>query len=248
MTAIIVFIAGLIIGSFLNVIIYRLPLAQSVIFPVSHCPHCRLKLAWYELIPLASYLLQQGKCRQCGMAVSASYLLVELLTGMIYLWAFQHYGFTVELVTALAFVSVLIPIIFIDLKHQIIPDTLNLTGVLLGLMTLPLREISVFNSLLAAVLGGTVLLLIAIISRGGMGGGDVKMMAWMGLFLGWKLTLLALFISFIVGGLGSLILILCGFVKRKDFIPFGPFLAVGGLTAYVFGYEILTWYFKTFIR
>jgi leader peptidase (prepilin peptidase)/N-methyltransferase len=169
------------------------------------------------------------------------------MTGVVYLFVFIHYGLTLGLIAALAFISVLIPIVFIDLKHQIIPDKLNLVGAILGLLILSFNDVSLFSSVLGSVAGGLIMLLIAIVSRGGMGGGDVKMMAMMGLFLGLKLTFLALFFSFVIGGLGSLLLILFGIKKRKDYIPFGPFLAIGGFAAYVFGIEILAWYFKTFM-
>jgi len=241
------FVFGLLIGSFMNVIIYRLPLGYSVVYPASRCPHCQHRLAWFELIPLLSYMLQLGKCRHCRVPISFRYPMVEFLTALIYLLCYIHYGLSSMLLVALVFVSVLLPIVFIDLQHQIIPDILNITGATFAFLILPLSDVSLLNSLTGALLGGAIMLIIAIISRGGMGGGDVKMVAMMGLFLGWKLTLLALFLSFVIGGLGSLLLILFRIKKRKDFIPFGPFLAIGGFTAYVFGTEILTWYFKAFI-
>jgi leader peptidase (prepilin peptidase) / N-methyltransferase len=233
-------------GSFLNVVICRMPANQSVIYPSSHCPICGYQLAWLELIPLVSYLLQRGTCRECAQPISIQYPLVELLTGLVYLFLYTQYGLSNQLLTAMIFASLLIPIIYIDLMYQIIPDTLNAAGAALGLLNLVVSHLTLTSALLGAVVGGSIMLVIAVISRGGMGGGDIKMVTVMGLFLGLKFTFVALFLSFIIGGLGSLLLIICGLKHRKDFIPFGPFLAIGGFAAYVFGNEILAWYFQRF--
>jgi leader peptidase (prepilin peptidase)/N-methyltransferase len=235
---------GLTIGSFLNVVIYRLPLGQSITFPPSHCPQCEQRLRWYELIPVISYMLQGGKCRSCRIAIPIRYPLVELLTGILYIMLYLHFGLSYKFFTAILFISVLIPIIFIDLQHQLIPDSLNVAGVILGISVLPWSDVSLTSAALGFLVGGGIMLLIAVISHGGMGGGDIKMMAMMGIFLGLKLTCLALFLSFIFGGVVSLIVILLGIKKRKDFIPFGPFLALGGFTSCGFGNEIIAWYIR----
>lgn len=240
-----IFIFGLIIGSFLNVVIYRVPLGQSIAYPPSHCPQCQQQLAWYQLIPVVSYLWQAGKCRQCGAPIALRYVLIELVTGFCFLGLYLYYGLTYQLLHALIFISILIPIVCIDYEHQIIPDSINLTGAILGLIIVPLTSLTYSNALLGVLVGGGVMLLIAVLSRGGMGGGDIKMMAMAGLFLGWPMTLMALFLSFVLGGIGSLVLLLTGIKKRKDAIPFGPFLAVGGFLAYVYGEEFLHWYLKT---
>lgn len=235
-------ILGIITGSFLNVVICRIPNNNSLIYPASHCPQCRQRLAWLELVPIFSYLWQRGKCRHCNTAISVQYPAVELATGLIYLWLYIHFGLTVKLAVALLFVSLLIPLVVIDLRHQIIPDSLNGLGAIAGFLTIVISGNAFLDAVTGAFIGGGIMLFIAIISRGGMGGGDIKMMAWLGLFLGWKLTLLALIIAFVTGGVGSLLLILLGIKKRKDFIPFGPFLALGGFAAYIFGERILHWY------
>lgn len=242
MTIFVIFLFGLTLGSFLNVVICRLPLGQSVLIPPSHCPQCKNRLSWVNLVPLVSYVVQGGKCCNCGKVISLQYPIVEMATGLIYVGLYIIFGLKIKLGVALLFASVLIPLVVIDLQQQIIPDQLNMTGAIAGLLAIVASDITFINALIGAFIGGGLMLLIAVISRGGMGGGDIKMMAWVGLFLGWKLTLLALFLSFLIGGLGSLILILFGIKKRKDFIPFGPFLAIGGFTAYAFGYEILAWY------
>ena len=242
------FLGGLIVGSFLNVVICRLPVGNSVVVPASNCPECRQRLAWFEMVPLLSYLGQRGKCRHCGQAIPLQYPLVELATGVSYLALFLLLGLQPKLLTSLVFVSLCIPIVVIDLHHQIIPDQLNLWGAVMGLLAAAVSHAAFLDVLAGGLAGGVIMLLIAIVSRGGMGGGDIKMMAWIGLFLGLKMTMLALFLSFIVGGLASLFLILSGRKRRKDFIPFGPFLAVGGFTACVFGPAILAWYVQTFLR
>lgn len=244
MIGIFFFIFGSIFGSFLNVVICRLPGNGSVVCPASHCPYCRQPLAWFELIPLLSYIWQRGKCCHCGITISPQYPLVELVTGVSYLGLFLLFGLQPKLLVAMLFVSLCIPITIIDMRHQIIPDQLNLLGAVLGLLTAPLLHAAWTDVLTGGFIGGAVMLGIALVSRGGMGGGDIKMMAWMGLILGWKMTLLALFLSFVIGGLVSLILIVGRFKKRKDYIPFGPFLAVGGCVALLFGREILGWYVK----
>jgi len=243
-----IFIFGLVIGSFLNVLIQRMPHGESIVHPASHCPKCGHSLCWYELVPLVSFCLQRGRCRYCAKKISLQYPLVELFTGLIFVFLYTHYKLTLPLILSLPLAALLITITMIDLQHQIIPDILNLAGAIAGILVLALSDISIWDGLAGAFIGGATMLLIAIVSRGGMGGGDIKMMAWMGLFLGAKMTLLALFLSFILGGLISFILIMTGLKKRKDFIPFGPFLAAGGFAAYLFGPEILAWYVQTFIR
>ncbi|HBS60041.1 MAG TPA: prepilin peptidase [Firmicutes bacterium] len=242
------FLGGLIVGSFLNVVICRLPAGDSLVLPASLCPECRQRLAWYELVPVLSYLWQRGKCRHCGTAISLQYPLVELATGAAYLGLFLLLGLQPKLLTSLMFISLCIPIVVIDLDRQIIPDQLNLGGAVLGLLAAAVSHTAFTDVLAGGLAGGVIMLLIAIVSRGGMGGGDIKMMAWIGLFLGLKMTMLALFLSFVIGGLASLILILAGRKRRKDFIPFGPFLAAGGFTAYVFGPAILAWYVQNFLH
>lgn len=246
MEFVLVFLIGLLVGGFLNVVICRIPLKESIVFPGSHCPQCQIRLRWYELIPIVSYVIQKGKCRTCGSSISIRYPLVEFFSACIFGLLYNYLGFNMRMITVVCFTSILIPVVCIDLQYQIIPDKLNLTGGILGLLAVTIAKITLVDALLGAFLGGGIMLLIAVISRGGMGGGDIKMVAWMGLFLGWKMILLSLFLSFITGGLGSFCLIVLGIKKRKDFIPFGPFLAIGGFAAYVFGDQILQWYIARF--
>lgn len=243
----VLFIFGLLIGSFLNVCIYRLPQHQSIVTPSSHCMTCNTRLKPWDLIPIISYLLSRGHCRYCGTAFSLRYAIVELLTAGIFLWCFQLLGFSFELIRAIIFSAFLLVITFIDYDHQLILDKVLLwlsgTGVIINLWT---NSMDIWNMFIASLLGGGLLLLIAVASRGGMGEGDIKFAAALGLWLGWKALLLALFLSFIIGGTGGLLLLVLKIKKRKDFIPFGPFIALGSLISILYGNEILTWYLEKF--
>lgn len=234
---------GIVIGSFLNVCIYRLPQGQSIVTPPSHCYACNTRLKPWDLIPILSYLFLQGRCRYCGTEFSSRYMLIELLTGILFLWCFMIFGFTVELIKTLILTAFLIVITFIDYDHQLILDKVLIwfaaTGVVINFW---LGTTGVMDMLIAAVVGGVLLLIIAIVSRGGMGGGDIKFAASLGLWLGWHLTLLTLFLSFIIGGVGGILLLIFKLKGRKDFIPFGPFIAFGAFLSLLYGYQLLTWY------
>ena len=239
-----IFVLGLLIGSFLNVCIWRLPREESIVWPGSHCPACSTVLGVRDLVPVLSWLFLRGRCRYCGEKISARYPAVELLTGALFLACFLHFGLTLALAGALAFSSLLVAITFIDMDHQIILDGML---VVLGALGLALQlwtgAVGIVSMLAGALAGGGLLLLLAVISRGGMGGGDVKFAFALGFWLGWQGVLLALFIGFVLGGLGSALLILLRLRGRKDFIPFGPFIAAGAWIALLYGRKILDWYF-----
>lgn len=237
------FIFGLLIGSFLNVCIYRFPRGESVVGPPSHCPQCDQRLRAMDLVPIFSYLWQKGKCRYCGVKISPRYLLVEGLTGILFVLTFLIIGFNIVLLKYLVLFSVLIVISFIDLDYMIIPDRLVLFIFLWGFVwQIFAPQISWGEALGGALLGGGFLLLVTVLSGGGMGGGDVKLLLAAGFYLGPVLTGLALFISVLVGGLVGLGLILLKIKKRKDPIPFGPFLCLGILAATLWGAELIRWY------
>lgn len=242
--AVLIFIGGIFIGSFLNVCIWRLPREESIIRPGSHCPACSTLLRGWDLVPVLSWLFLRGKCRTCGAKISARYPLVELLTGGLFLVVFFRYGPTPELLTSLVFTSFLVAIAFIDLDHQIILDgmlaCLAGTGLILQWAT---GAVGFVSMLIAAGAGGGLLLLLAVISRGGMGGGDVKFAAALGFWLGWPGIMIGLFFGFILGGLISGLLLLFRLRGRKDFIPFGPFIAMGAWLTLLYGKKILAWYF-----
>jgi len=238
------FIFGLIIGSFLNVCIWRLPREESIIRPGSHCPACSTALGIRDLVPVLSWLFLRGKCRACGEKISPRYPVVELLSGGLFLVTYLHYGVTPGLLAGLVFSGFMVAITFIDLDHQIILDGMLALLAVCGLgLQLWTGAVGIVNMLIGAGAGGGLLLLLAILSRGGMGGGDVKFAAALGFWLGWPGTLLGLFIGFVLGGVISLLLLASGLRGRKDFIPFGPFIAIGAWIALLYGRTILGWYF-----
>lgn len=244
---VIVFLAlcGLMVGSFLNVCVYRLPREESVVFPPSHCMACGNRLAWRDLIPVVSYLLLRGKCRYCGSVFSRRYLLVELLTAGLFVVCVLLFGWSLALAKALVLTSFLIVISFIDLDHQLILDNTVIwlagAGVACNLL---LIDTGILDMLLGALLGGGLLLLIAVVSKGGMGGGDIKFAAALGLWFGWKMILLILLLSFVFGGVGGALAMALRLKSRKDFIPFGPFIALAAFLALLYGPEMLAWYFR----
>lgn len=234
---------GLIIGSFLNVCIYRLPVNQSVVSPPSHCFACDTRLKIYDLIPVFSYIWLRGRCRYCGVGFSARYVGMEVLSASFFAWCYMIFGWSFFTVQALIGISFLLIIAFIDYDHQLILDKVLIwfagSGVLINLF---LDNITLVDMLIACLAGGGILFLIALLTKGGMGGGDIKFMAALGLWLGLKLTLLTLFLSFVIGGIGSLLLLAFNIKGRKDFIPFGPFIAVAAFISMLYGQEIIDWY------
>ena len=273
------FILGLAIGSFLNVCIYRIPLNQSIVKPRSHCQKCNNLIAWYDNIPLLSYLILRGKCRHCKEPISIRYFIVELLTGILFvLVAWQFGGVNFVSITYIIIIGCLIAITFIDVDHFIIPDMITYPLMILGLVLslilayIPIPEFLInhwmsgpfsvnsgrlypfYNALFGLVIGGGILLLIGstakwILKKEAMGGGDVKLLAAMGTFLGYKLVLLTLILASFVGSIiGAIVLIQA---KKKEkaatpfghYIPFGPYLAIGTIIALIWGNDIINWYF-----
>jgi len=241
-------IFGAMVGSFLNVCIYRLPKEESIIWPRSHCPTCKKMIRFYDNIPLISYLLLRGRCRYCKGPISLQYPLVEGVTALSSLFLIIKFGPSLSYLFYFAFVAALIAITVIDLYHQIIPDGISLPGIGVGLLaSLVIPQITFFNSLMGILLGGGSLFLVAtlyewIFKREGMGGGDVKLLAMIGAFLGWKAVILTILLSSLIGSItGILIMIL----KGKDFkyaIPFGPFLSMGAVIALFYGENLIRWY------
>ncbi|WP_242868875.1 prepilin peptidase [Desulfotomaculum copahuensis] len=238
---------GLAAGSFLNVCIHRLPRGESVVFPPSRCPHCGQRLAARDLVPLFSYLWLKGRCRYCGSGISPRYPLVEALTGVLFAVLYMRFGLNLLLFKYLFLTSVLIVLSFIDLEHYLIPDRIIIFalagGVIINLFT---RDLTFLSVLLGLAAPAAFLLLLAVASRGGMGGGDIKLAAVTGLFLGWPLGLLAVFLGCLLGGLVGAVLLLSRIKGRKDAIPFGPFLACGAITTILGGQQILNWYLGNF--
>ncbi|HSB33493.1 MAG TPA: prepilin peptidase [Nitrospirota bacterium] len=263
------FVLGLFIGSFLNVCIVRLPRELSVVKPPSHCPVCKTPVRFYDNIPIISFLLLRAKCRNCGEPISWRYPLVELMNGLLYVWIVHEFPAGGEALLIMVFCSSLIVITFIDLDHQIIPDVITLPGMLVGLALAPFfmypltdplpfhlgefvphagRYLTGFlNSLIGLVLGGAPLLAIGWIWEKlrhveAMGGGDVKFMAMVGSFFGWKGALLTIMLGALSGSVVGILLIMLKRQKMEKVIPFGPFLAAGALTNAFYGPDIVSWY------
>lgn len=236
------FATGAAVGSFLNVVICRLPEGKSLIYPPSHCPACGGRLSWRDLVPVMSYFLLRGRCRRCGAAISAQYPLVELACGALFLAAVCVHGLSWEALRALLAVGISVPATVIDLRHRIIPDRLNLAGLLLALPLAAWPPGRMNDCLWGFLAGGGTLLAIALLSRGGIGGGDVKLAAVLGLILGLRLTAAALFLSFVAGSVAGLALVAARKAGMKDAIPFGPFLGAGAVAASLFGERLWSWY------
>ena len=242
---IIAFLLGAIIGSFANVCIYRLPWRQSLVFPGSHCPHCQKSIRPWHNIPLLSYLLLGGRCADCKATISWRYPLVELLCGLLYIFLYRQFGFSVLGVVLTLLATVLLIVTFIDLDHKIIPDMITLPGIVVGILaSLLLTPVGIVNAIIGVCLGGGLFFLVAILSRGGMGGGDIKLIAMIGAFLGWKAVLLTIFLSALFGAVVGIGLMVFKKKGRKDPVPFGPFLARGALMAMAWGQDLIQMYIR----
>lgn len=235
-------VGGVIIGSFLNVVIYRLPKKESLVRPSSHCPQCGKPIHWYDNIPIVSYLLLRGRCRRCQQPISLRYPLIEFLNGSLYVAAGLKFGAEWELLPALLFISVLIVIFFIDLDYYIIPNVIVLPAAAIGLAAmLAIDPDRWLELLLAGVISAAFFFIIVMVFPRGMGMGDVKLVLMMGFYLG-KTVLVALFIGFLTGALTGVALMAAGVKGRKSQIPFGPFLAIGALIALFYGSWIIDMY------
>ncbi len=240
---------GLIVGSFLNVVAYRLPRGESVVFPASHCPTCETPIKPYDNVPVLSWLLLRGRCRSCQNSISARYPVVEAVTAALLVAVVLAKGADSDAWLGLAFVVLLVPVTLIDLDHRIIPNTLMLVGtvVSVGLVLLTQPE-SLTEHLIAAAAAGGFLLIAALAYPAGMGMGDVKLAAVMGLFLGRSVGP-AMLVALVTGSVvGALIIARKGAKEgRKTAIPFGPYLAFGGLVGLFAGDAIADWYVDTFL-
>ena len=244
------FLLGLILGSFINVCLCRIPLKQSIIHPSSKCPQCGEKIRFYDNIPLISYIALLGKCRHCRQPISIRYPIVELLMGFLSIALFNRYHLSYQYFLFLIFSTSLVIIGLIDLRHQIIPDIISLPGILFGLaVSIIFSHITWYDSLIGIIGGGGVFYLVAYVferltGKEGMGGGDIKLLAMIGAWMGWKavpfVILFSSLIGIIIGG-GSLLLLRQGLQTK---IPFGPFLALGALLYLFFGSDFVSWYFR----
>jgi len=267
-------VLGLVIGSFLNVVILRLPQGGSITLPRSRCPNCKELIHWYDNIPILSYVFLRGRCRRCKKRISARYPFVEALTGVVSLLLYLKLGLTIEWAIFLAFSATLIVLAFIDIDHRILPDRITLNGIWIGILVnvylaqpSPLvsrlfksagveanpRVIALVGSVLGAVVGGGLLWGVAeayLRLRGieGMGFGDVKMMAMVGAFLGAPLTLLTIMIGSLLGSIIGLAFIRLASKTREYELPFGTFLSMAGIISVLYGQDLIRWYITRMIQ
>ena len=243
MLVIYLLIIGLILGSFYNVVGLRVPAKKSIVAPRSACPNCQHQLTALELIPVLSYVIQRGKCRQCKVGISPIYPIFELMTGILFATAPLVLGWTGELFVAWTLISLFMIIFVTDLTYMLIPDKILVVfaGIfLIERIFLPLSPW--WDSLLGAFIGFIILFFIAVISKGGMGGGDIKLFALIGFVVGVKTLLLSFFLSTLFGALFGVIGLSLKLIKRRQPIPFGPFIVLGSLVAYYFGDYIISSY------
>lgn len=252
---ILVLVLGGAVGSFLNVLIYRLPRNLPFIAGRSFCPACKSRIRFYDNIPLLSYLILRGKCRSCKARISLRYPLVELLNGAAYLFFLTYFGLTAMAAVYAALSSVLIVIFFIDLEFQIIPDWLTLPGMVLGLGAsfLP-GGIGVVGSVIGLIVGGVALYMVALLGdwlfkKESMGGGDIKMAAMLGAFLGWQKVILVFIGAAVIGLVMAVVwMMISRRVRSSRMIPFGPFLAIAAVGAILFGDRLISLYISHFLQ
>jgi len=242
---IMMFLYGISIGSFLNVCIYRMPLEQSVVFGSSYCPKCKQNIKFYDLIPLFSFIFLKGKCRFCDEKISIRYPIIELINGVLYILAFLKFGPSIEAIYYSLLSSILLAIAVIDFEHKIIPNELVIAAFVFGIIFNILNG-GFLNSVIGFFAASTFLYIIALISKGGMGGGDIKMMAAFGFCIGWQNILLSLFIGAIIGSFVAIYLLVSKKGNKKTQIPFGPFLASGIYISVYCGAELINWYLRLF--
>jgi leader peptidase (prepilin peptidase)/N-methyltransferase len=241
-------VAGLVIGSFLNVVIARVPERRSLWYPGSACPGCGTAIAWHDNIPVLSFVALRGWCRACSIAIPWRYPLVETVTAALFGAAGYAFGPTPHGVVAAALLAGLVALTAIDLEHHILPDVITLPGILAGVLAnLATGRLSWREPLLGILVGGGLFLVIILLSGGGMGGGDMKLGAMLGAFLGWKVVLLSIFVAVVAGGALAVALMASGLRGRKDPIPFGPFLAAGGAAGLFWGERVVQWYLGGFV-
>jgi leader peptidase (prepilin peptidase)/N-methyltransferase len=255
MVFVLIFIFGLVIGSFLNVCIYRMPRNESLVFPGSRCVFCKKPIPWYDNIPLLSYLMLRARCRACHEKISFRYFAVELISAIAFLILFINFGLNYIFWVYSLLTFCLIVITFIDLEFQLIPDSISLIGIFAGVMLSIIFpglqnaftwEKAFLNSVSGALVGGGLIYLTGALGqlafkKESMGGGDVKLMAMLGAFLGWKMAAL---IFFLAPFFGAPVGIYVKFIKKQDIIPYGPYISLAGFVAMVWGHKILGLFFS----
>jgi len=250
MTIFLLFIVGIVCGSFMNVCIHRLPRKESLVRPPSHCTSCGAAIRWFDNIPIISFLILRGRCRACRKGISVVYPVVEILSGMMVVFLYLRFGLSPKFLILWYLTSALIVISFIDLKIHEIPDEISLSGIILGLFAAALYPpltgsegipLALLNSFLGIIVGGVSIYLLGFIGefifkKEAMGGGDVKLLAMIGAFLGWKM---ALFTFFLAPFFGSAVGIILKLKEGRDIIPYGPYLSLAAVVAIFWGDDIL---------
>ena len=236
-----VFCFGLAVGSFANVCIHRLPRKESVVVPGSHCPACSAAVRPLDNIPVISYIVLGGKCRDCATSISPIYSVIETVTAVLLLAGFFKFGLSFDFMVYAAVAPALVIITAIDIEHQIIPDVITLPGIALGL-AVGTYTIGYADSLLGFFVGGGLFYLLAVLSNGGMGGGDIKYISAAGALLGWQKVLLVIFIGALLGSVVGVFQIAVQKKTRKSLIPFGPFLATSTLITLFYGNSLIRLY------
>lgn len=255
-----IFIVGLIVSSFLNICIYRIPKGLKLLSPPSRCTSCGTKLKIYDMLPIVSWIFLSGRCRYCKSKIPARNILVELLTGTLFVIVFMDIGIRIYLIPALILTSIFIIVTFIDIETQTIPNGIVLFGFIVAIIFVALSIVpningtyleKILDSFYGALIGFTPLFIINVVSRvllkrDGMGGGDMKLMVVTGLFLGMTHTIVAMLLSIYIGGLAGAIILLCSKKNKTSssahYMPFGPFLALGSFISMLYGTDIIRWY------
>ncbi len=264
---------GLIIGSFLNVCIYRIPRRESIVFPGSHCPACQKPIRAFDNVPVLAYIWLRGKCRHCRASISLQYPMVELICGMLFFACARTWGMAPAAFINSLFLSLILVLVFIDYHHQILPNLITLPGTVAGLLLSPWQDLSFYadgpslawsrllagshaeamlpllGSLLGALVGGGLLLSVALAyqvlrKRQGLGMGDIKMMAMVGAFLGWRMALLTIFAGSFLGSILGIFLILFRGKSLQSKLAFGTFLGAGAILSLFFGLQMVDWYLQ----
>jgi leader peptidase (prepilin peptidase)/N-methyltransferase len=262
------FLFGAIVGSFLNVCIYRIPVRASLVSPPSRCPQCKTPIKFYDNIPILSYFVLGGRCRWCKAPISARYPLVETMMALFSVLLMLKFGISSSFFTYFILISSLVVVSFIDLDHRIIPDVISLPGIVLGVLASFIKSaeghndflllfvfkglrgalnLATLDSLLGIVIGGGLLYCVAVVfywvtKKEGMGGGDIKLLAMIGAFLGWSSTVFTILVSSLIGSIVGVGLMVVKGADSKYAIPFGPFLSMGAVIYLFFGEEIIRWY------
>jgi leader peptidase (prepilin peptidase)/N-methyltransferase len=238
------------VGSFLNVCIYRLPAGKSIVRPASACPVCGNTIRWYDNIPLFSYIILRGRCRGCNTPISLRYPIIEILCGLFAMAIGMHYGYSLPALIYFILIAALLVITFIDIDHRIIPDVISLSGIPLGFFaSFFLPQLKWSDSLIGIATGGGSLLAVAwgyqlITGKDGMGGGDIKLLAMIGAFLGWKGVLFTLMASSLIGTAVGIVVMMRSGKGMKMAVPFGPFLSMGAIIYIFLGPQLIEWYFN----